>query len=235
MLLKSLLESVIQTELANLSIGKPEWATGQFSYKTLIEGVSLGYIELHKRFALQKEFVRVVPILGRTKYPLEMQYAVSDATPSVDKFIIDSVGDPFKDNIAKIDTVLDKQGEPLKFNTTTFKDLVSISDYKTLYIPDPICTPELTLVCRGLPAPIVLASENDLETYEIELPYTYLEALICYTAGRAYVNRGAENATNNESAIFMARFEAACMTVVQLGLNDKEEMVNDRLCRGGFV
>lgn len=236
MLLKNILNSLIKNQLGNLSIGKPEWAndTSRFNYTQLIDCVSQAYLELHKRFMLQKEFVRIVPVLLRTNYPLELQYAVSDNTVG-DKFIIDTVGSPFPTNIVKIDTILGIDGKPIQFNTTTFDDLVRITKPTELYIPDPAIVPELTLVCRALPEPIVLAQESDLDTYDLDLHPQYLEALYCYAAGTAYINRGAENATNNESAIFFARFEAAVMNIDQLGLHDREEMPNDRLSQRGFV
>lgn len=242
MLLKDVLNSLIRTELNNIAIGKPEWwaENNNFNYVNLIDAISQGYLELHKRFMLKKHIVRITPLLTRYKYPLELQYAVSDPTVT-DKFIIDTVDDPFTpDSICKIDTVLDKCHEPLKFNTTTFKDLVTVIDNTTLYISDPSlkCHPELaelTVVCRGLPKPIKLDDESDLEDYDLDLPYQYLEALLCYAAGKMYSNRGAENATNNESAIAFARFEAAVFNIDILGLNDREELVNERLSLRGFV
>jgi hypothetical protein len=237
MLLKDVLNSLIYTELNNLSIGKPEWnGDGNFTYVKLIDAISQGYLELHKRFALKKEVVRIVPMLTRTVYPLELQYALSDPTVA-DKFIYDSVDRPFSGQVAKIDTVLDDKYERISYNTTTYQDDVIISDYTELTI-NVLAEPPITglrLICRTLPNPIVLTEELELETYVLNLPVQYREALLCFAAAKIYINRGAENATNNESAIYFARFEQACNVVEHLGLNNKEETSNQKLTNRGFA
>lgn len=235
MLLKDLIDDLVNNELANLSIGKPQWDDAKFSYTKLIQCISLAYLELHKRFSLKKEYVLLNTLETRTKYPLIAAHASSNTVSTEDKFIIDSTESPFPDNIVKIDAVLDDKMQPVTYNTTTFEDQVRILDYRTLGIPDPTKVPVLNLVCRGLPAPIQLEQQEDIETYEIDLPETYRVALLCYAAGRVYINRGAENATNNESAIFYSRFEQACAEIQALSLNDTENMVNDRLSMKGFV
>lgn len=235
MLLKDVLNTLINTELGNLSLGKPEWSTGKFSYTSLIGCISLGYQEIHKRFTLKKEHVELLPSLTRNEYVLSYDHALSNSTSTVDKYIIDSVAKPFSGNIAKIDAILDWLGEPIDFNTTNFADDVKLLDYRTIYLKHPNPDELIDIICRAVPAPIKLATEMELDTYEIDLPFQYLEALLCYAAGRAYTNRGAENATNNESSIFFARFEQACFNIEQLGLNTKETMTNTRLSARGFV
>lgn len=235
MLLKDLLSTLINNELGNLSLGKPEWATGKFSYTSLIQCISLGYQELHKRFTLKKEHVALLPSLSINEYVLSYDHALSNSTSTEDKYIIDTVGKPFSGNIAKIDAILDWLGEPIDFNTTGFSDDVKLLDYRTVYLKYPNPDEPIDLICRAIPPTIKLVTEMELDTYEIDLPFQYLEALLCYAAGRAHANRGAENATNNESAIFFARFEQACFNIEQLGLNTKETMTNTRLNARGFV
>lgn len=234
MLLKNVLHTLIRTELKNIAEGKPEWSNGNFSYVNLIELISQAYTELHKRFLIKKAIVKIVPIDTRTTYPLELQYAISDSTVA-DKFIYDSVDDPFPTNIVKIDTVLDKDMEDLPFNTATLNDPVIIRDEKTLFIREPDTIPFVYLVCRLLPDPLVVPTEADLDTYELDLSPIYLQALLSYAAGKAYMNRGAENATNNESAIFFARYEQSCSEIDFLGLAPKERLVNNKLAMRGFV
>ena len=235
MLLKDVLNSLINNELGNLSIGKPEWSDGKFSYTSLIQCVSLGYQELHKRFTLKKEHILITPIDGLHEYVLSYEHALSNSTSTADKYITDSVEKPFSGNIAKIDSILDWLGEEIKFNTTGFADEVKLLDYRTIYLKNPDPDEPIDVICRAIPPTITLPTEIDLDTYEIDLPFQYLEALLCYAAGRAYSNRGAENASNNESAIFFARFEQACFNIEQFGLNDKETMTNTRLIARGFV
>lgn len=235
MLLKNVLNNLIRNELKNLSIGKPEWSDSTFNYMNLIECISLAYVELHKRFSLKKERVTLRTLPGVTDYVLDIEYADSNTASSADKYIADTSIRPFSNNIAKIDQIYDQNNEPIDFNTTRAGDLIEILDYRTLYVDDALLYPTLSLTCRALPEPIVLIDEDSLETYDLNLPPQYLEALLLYAAGRVYVNRGAENATNNESAIFFARFEQACVTIEQLGLNVKEALTNTRLNDRGFV
>jgi hypothetical protein len=235
MLLKNVLNNLIRNELRNLSAGKAEWSDASFNYTNLVQCISLAYTELHKRFALRKERVLLRTLPGVTEYVLDIAHADSNTASSEDKYIADTSTRPFSNNIAKIDQIYDANGEPINFNTTSYGDFIEVLDYRTLFIPNPNLYTTLSLTCRALPEPIELADEGELETYELDLPVQYLEALILYAAGRVYVNRGAENATNNESAIFFARFEQAVVNIEQLGLNVKENMSNDKLSLRGFV
>lgn len=235
MLLKELLNTLIRVELANIVIGKPEWSHGNFNYEQLISCVSSGYIELSKRFTLYKETVVIQPIEGRTHYPLDIKYAVSNTSSTEDKFIMDSTAYPFSNEIAKIDQMYDHRGNSIDFDTTEFNENYYREDYRTLVIKVPDTNHTLGLLCRAIPPPIVLQDEGELDTYKLDIPYQYQEALILYAAGRACSNRGAENATNNEGAIFMARFEASCAQISHLGLDTKENISNDKLQCRGFV
>ena len=235
MLLKNVLNDLINNELGNLSIGKPQWSDSKFSYTSLIQCISMAYLELGKRFTLNKEIVRLRPLETVTEYPLTYAHADSNTASSADKYIVDSSTRPFSGNVVKIDQVFNELGELLVVNSTLYGDEISLLDATTMFIRNPVNFLSLELHCRSLPSPIVLEEEIDLETYEFPLAHTYYEALLCYAAGRVYVNRGAENATNNESAIFFARFEKACMNIQQLGLDTKETMANTRFTARGFV
>lgn len=235
MLLQECIKSLVSSELANLSIGKPEWSTGKFSYTTLISCISLANIELHKRFSLKREYVTLQPILGVYDYLLDPKHAVSNTASLLDKYVIDTVGRPFSGSIAKIDQLIDHNNETINFNTTANTNEFLLLDYRTLRIVNPDDKYPIQLVCRSIPAPIHLVNEEALDTYELDLPYTYLEALLCYAAGRAYINRGAENATNNESAIFFARFEASCARIENSNLSNNQESSNTRFTMKGFV
>jgi hypothetical protein len=228
------LNDLINNELRNLSIGKPQWSDATFSYTSLIQCLSLAYLELGKRFTLNKEIVILRPSVGITEYELSYDHADSNVISSADKYIADTTGRPFSGNIVKIDQVFNELGELLNINTTLYGDEISLLDATTLRIKNAMYFPSLELHCRALPQPIELNDSSELDTYEFKLPTTYLEALLCYAAGRAYSNRGAENATNNESAIFFARFEKACVNIQQLGLDTKETMVNSRFTARGF-
>lgn len=234
MLLKDLLDNLIRGELNNIAIGKPEWSTGNFNYKQLIQAISLGLTELHKRFPLKKERLVIQPIDGQSTYKLQTKYATSNTSSTEPKFILDDEF-PFSGLIARVDGIYDPEGEYIDFNTTKFGDKYYMLDYRTLVIKDALSTDLITLVTRAVPGTIQLATEVELDTYEIDLPETYTEALLLYAAGRATSNRGAENATNNESAIFFARFEAACATIIGVGLDDREAIDNDKLSARGFV
>lgn len=235
MLLKNVLDQLIQNELANLSIGKPEWSTGNFNYTRLIQCISLGYIELHKRFTLKKELVVLQPMVGITEYVLDIEHAVSNTASTEDKYIIDTSARPFSNKIAKIDTIYDYTKLPIDFNNTQYNTGISLLDYRTIYIEEPDVNHTFNVMCRAIPEPIVLEDEGDLATYNLDIPYQYLEPLLLYAAGRAHNNRGTENATNNEGAVFMARFEAACVQITHTGLDTHETSYNNRLTQRGFV
>jgi len=235
MLLKNILDDLINNELGNLSIGKPEWSDSKFSYTALIQCISLGYLELGKRFTLNREVVALRPTSAINEYALTYAHADSNTASTADKYIADTLTRVFSGNVVKIDQVFNELGELITINSTAANDDIRLLDATTLYIKTPSLFPSLQLHCRSMPAPIVLVNEVDLATYTVPLAPIYLEALLCYAAGRVYTNRGAENATNNESAIFFARFEKACVNIEQLGLSTKEFLHSSRFQMRGFI
>lgn len=235
MLLKTVIDDLVNNELGNLAIGKPQWSDARFNYNILIQCISMAYLELHKRFSLIKEEVLLRPMAGTTIYDLSYDHALSNSVSSEVKYIIDSAELPFSGSIVKIDQMFDSCNEPVLFNTGKPGQNIQLLKEKRLLIRDPLIVGDLTLFCRGLPAPISVSGPTELNTYELEIPPMYLEALYLYAAGRVHSNRGAENATNNESAIFMARFEQSCANIQAMSLNDTEYSHNDRLTQRGFV
>jgi hypothetical protein len=235
MLLKNVLDTLIRVELANLSLGKPEWSTGNFNYKMLINCISSAYVELHKRFSLQKERITLQPMEGVTLYILDAAHAVSNTASTEDKYIIDSALMPFSNSIAKIDAMYDHLNNPIIFDGTKIANPIYTLNYKSIVITEPDPAHPITILCRHIPAEIALQNEGDLNTYALELPPVYTEALLLYAAGRACANRGAENNMNNESAVFMARFEQSCVNISTFNLDSKEEMENTKLNCRGFV
>lgn len=234
MLLKDILDDLIYTELNNIVVGKPEWDTGKFSYTNLIKSVSLGLTELHKRFALIKETIQINPINASGIYILDYKYAVSNVASVETKFILDSASEPFSGRVAKIDSLYDSDGNFYEFDTTSAQSKFFTRDYRTLVIKDPAVVLPVTAVIRSMPASISV-DESNFETFDINLPEAYREALILYAAGRVMSGRGPENATNNESAIFFARFENSCAVLMHTGLDNREHTVNNKLHLRGFV
>lgn len=234
MLLKDLLDDLIYNELNNVVVGKPEWDTGKFSYNNLIRSISLGVTEIYKRFALSKETVQVNPVNASGIYVLDYKYAASNTASLENKFILDSADQPFSGRVAKIDSLYDADGNFYEFDTTITHSGLFTRDYRTLVIKDSAIVAPVSVMIRSMPPPITV-DESNFESFDIDLSEVYREALILYAAGRVMSGRGPENATNNESAIFFARFENSCAVIMHTGLDNREHNVNNKLHSRGFV
>lgn len=209
-------------ELSQLSIGGG--TSGEINEKNhdrIVAHLNLGLTALYTRFLLKERKVRVSLQADRLVYPLVRKYAASntESTEPV-KFLWDSLSDPFLDDVLKIEQVYTAYGIEMPLNARTRYSLTT-PVMNRLAFPKEIVefSPELpeelktTWVMVNYRAchPIIdtMAATFDPETYEVELPYSHLMALLYFVASRLHNPIGMINEFHSGNS-YAAKYEAEC-------------------------
>jgi hypothetical protein len=221
----------------------------------VLSHVNLGLTDLFTRFELRVKrlVLDLDPDSPTTSYLLTSKRAVSKYKPTVPPadpapvpYILDSTGDPFKDDVLLITRVytdgdyelpLNRLDQPHSLLTSAMNRLeVPLSIVmQNPSLPTQLITSGLSVVYRAnhtLIDPNVGAFDPD--RLEIELPYSHLTALLYYVASRANnpVGLGQEfNAGNT----YAAKYEAECLRLKMDGMEVQQRGAEGKFEERGFV
>ncbi len=245
MKLQEIFNHLTYGELSQISIGGSEAGIiKEADYPRVLSHISLGLNALYKRFYLKEGIVNIRFLSHQTDYKLDSLYAVSNVGSTVPfKHILDS-GSPFIDDVLKVEKVLTDAGFELELNDSSDEYSVITPNTLSLRIPKKIVAQGFDLpdvyktasfeVYYRAKHPRIEPEDVDPEMIEVELPDSYLEALLYFVASR--VNNpigmvGEFNAGNNYSA----KYELACKQLEMLNLHVDRGVQNTRLHSKGFV
>jgi hypothetical protein len=144
----------------------------------------------------------IQPRTSMTIYKLHKKHAVSDITPNVPKFILDSVEEPFHGNIIKINSVYNSTGCMYSINDTAACDSIFIVGMDTIQVPNPSDTEPLSIIYRTYPKELF---ENEDITQEIDLPSVYKQALLHFIVAKCHLSRAHMDSEVKESS-YMAKY-----------------------------
>ena len=248
MKLQEIFEQLAVGELCQLSIGgQPAGEINENNYAKLIPHVNLGLADLYKRFSIKESSVLLQLVPGMTHYRLASKFAVNGKRSQEPlRYLIDSVQYPFMDDLLKISKVSTDAGFDLSLNDGSNADSVSTPTYDALLVPRHIVdqspalaehlrTENLAIAYRANPVKIVVGMGLfDPSKVEVELPGSYLNALLLFIASR--INNpigmtGEFNAGNN----YAAKYEQACQLLEMHGMDVDTDSQNTRLQRNGWV
>jgi hypothetical protein len=215
--------------------------------------------ELHKRFPINIEEVIIRQYDHISDYPLIKKYAASNKeSEETYKFIHDTVFEPFKDNVLKIEQVYNELGVEIPLNEEVdFGEREAYGDiwyepymgrlpgnhgfqvartpaFNVLQIlPHPIEGNNLLIKYRAANKPIILSDDIIPGEVEIDVPLAMLEPLLLYVGGRMYSNMHGDNP--NSGMGYIQHFELSCQKIEDLNLFNKGNVTNTKLERAGWV
>ena len=243
MKLQDIFDQLSGGEFSQLSIsGQDAGVINANNYAKVLGHVNLGLTALYRRFTLEEGRLVLQMQEGQTKYKLMSPYAVN-AVGSLEavRYIIDTVDDPFQDDIIKIERVLDELGEELGLNDASDPLSVFTPSALTLQLPtDPaedkhLEVQALTVVYRANhPKLVVGGGAFTPATVEVQLPDTHMEPLLYYIASRVHNPIGMSNEFHAGNSYY-AKYEAACQELEGKGLQVNHASVSGRLTRNGWV
>jgi len=189
---------------------------------------------LHSRFILRENSVIVEMQEGRTNYPLLKKYAVQSYDPNEvsEPFIMDLSGEPFDEDVIKILSVWDSDGDPRPLND---KD-----KWWSLFTPRPTVLQnsrprkyEALSVVYQAKHPAVDCGEGGNGV--IELPDTLDAALDAYIAYKAFSTISSQEATV-KAAEMLQKYEDVCNEVIEHDLvNSSRTSTGNKFNDRGFV
>ncbi|MPS58865.1 MAG: hypothetical protein E2594_17105 [Pseudomonas sp.] len=240
MKLSEIFQALTYGELRQLNIGGAE-ASGitKENQNEILTHVNLGLTELHKRFLLREGRVTLQLLPGVRTYTVSKKHAQSNrGSWGVEKYILDSMAQPFEDDLLKIERVYDAKGQELGLNAGEGYGHplnVRTISMNTLVLPELLKGDTVDVVYRAN-HPQLIREDNSFDPTEIEvdLPYSHLEALLFYVASRVMNPIGAGGGFH-EGNNYAAKFEAACALLDNQGLRLDVGEGNTRLQRNGWV
>lgn len=233
MLLSDIFLQLQEGELSQIfpGTGAPAGVDGDMptsQYRKLLPHIQLGLTELHKRFKLREGEFNLVLQPGQISYPLRAQYAASNQQSREPVRFIQDTDDPFTDNLTLVESVwgtyLEKDYE-IPQNSRQRPDAVRLPKYNMLIVPDdPEKAPwlkettELKVVYRADHPKIDTDLINSPSEIEIDLPSTFLEALLYFIAMRIHTPRKSLAGEIMEGNNWAAKFEREVTELKRLNL-----------------
>lgn len=180
------------------------------SYPRMINRLNTGLLALYSRFPLHTRVVTIATVDGRRTYPLQAKYAQTSASAEPDKFIQDSVADPFTGDLALVVGVQDEDHCDLPLNDRSHPLSWHLPLADTLVMDYPRTGDSYFVEYRARhPELPVDAEESELATIQILLPPQLHEALQLHVAASVYGSMSMDGALLKSQKL-MAMYEAEC-------------------------
>ena len=204
-------------------------------YSKVISHINLGLTNLHERFNLRLGDIYIQMQDGVAEYHLNSKYAYSN--PNGDpyyRYIVDSLSNPYKDDALKVIEVFTEIGEPLPLNDRTEEKSVFTPTQLSIQIPWMVPGDVLNVVYRAIHNNIKLGDYDDVSDIEVDLPHSYLEALLYFVAYRHFAGVGGQSGTPTSMGYFQ-KYEARCQQIEMHGIPNKDLSATTDFQRGGWV
>lgn len=236
MRLSELFEYLTYGELSQLSIsGEEQGMITTANQGAVITAINLGLIELHKRFPIKMGMVIVQQMTGVTEYHLDNRYAYTNPHATDDsvyyKYIIDSVAQPFTNDVLLIEGISDELNYTYTINEESDCSTIITKGATTIDVPNPDA--EIALFVNYRAAPVKIDTKvSDADDVVIDIPPQYLEPLLSFVANRFFTSF---NASNPEAGMYFSKFEAACALIDKNGLHHKNGNINSKFGCNGWL
>lgn len=247
MKLSEIFAYLTEGELSQLSIGGGD--PGQIreeDYRRVMRSINLGLTSLFTRFFLKEGKLELVLDPDITRYTLNSVHAVSNTTTGVPKYIND-VGNPFKDDLLKIQSVKTDAGYELPLNvpgnefscTSASHDVLEVPTALALQsndLPEHYKTSVLNVTYRAA-HPLLDVSDGvtiNPSSIEVALPFAYLPPLLYYVAARIHHPSSLASEINPATSYY-AKYEQACLRLENENLDLDRDDSNTKFYGRGWV
>lgn len=186
----------------------------------ILEFINEGLTRLHGRFPLKTESVFVEMREGRTEYPLLKRYSFMGFDPELAQypFIMDTVSNPFEENVIKILMVYDSFGERRGLNDNHNPHGLFTPRPDTLQCIRPRHCEVLTVTYQAKHPALTVDGENQ----EIDLPDSLLPALKYWVGYNYYTGLNTAESTGKATE-YLQMYESICGEVKDYDLGSSSE------------
>lgn len=224
-------------ELSQLNLGGGDFGEIDIdNYERVLAHVNLGLTKIYSRFALKRNIVNLLVQPEHTSYVLSSFYALSNTETQGTKYIDDSVMQPFRDNVLKVEAVYYNGIE----YAVDLDNTNSVLFYGSKYIKIPSFIKDGFVEIHYLEGHSPIKGVNGIiepEKIEVDLPEIFLEPLLYFVAARITTPMGMlqtspEGGGGNN---YYAKFEKACKDLEIVNGALDRHYYNTRLHARGFV
>ena len=220
--------------LGNFSTDDYESKPDPLNYAQIMSHITLGLTELHKRFWLRTEELYIQQYAHIQIYNLTWPYAATNtASTETYKYILDTVNNPFTDNVLKVEECYNEIGELLVLNNSTDDESLFTPTFRSIQVPNPVSANVLAVQYRADHPKLEYVKGMNPADIDIALPRGLLEALLYYVAMRNF--SGLNTDDNHEGNNYLKKFDASCAQYKLEGLNIQPEMENSNFDARGWV
>lgn len=234
--LSNLFRDLALGELSNLSLS--EGGTIKIDKRPSITMFANdGLLALHSRFLLKEKDMIVEMREGVTNYHLLKRYAwsqYSEESPPdrfYEPYIMDTISEPFEEDVIKILSVYNSFGQKLPLNDhETFTSVFSLQS-NVLQIPFPIANQAVSIEYQAKHAKLNHCECND----EISLPEILWKPLRLYIASQYCTNMNTQEMTAKGQE-HMMMYDMLCQEVVEKDIvNSSTSTTNTRFEKRGWI
>ena len=189
---------------------------------------------LHTRYALSVKSLTLEMVDGLFVYPLRKEFAQTSGSTEINKFIKDSVGEPFTGDLIQVEHILDANRCELPLNDRG--DAVSwfTIAYDTLSMDYPVAGNTYFVQYRADHA--TLDPAGNLNTQSIRVPVALEEALLAKLAYEVFSTQTGESAAI-KAAEMQAKYENICAEIEARNVTNSSVVEDraDHIAAGGWV
>tara|TARA_B110000211_G_C13863662_1_gene457691 strand:+ start:31 stop:738 length:708 start_codon:yes stop_codon:yes gene_type:complete len=235
MLLSDLFMYLAYGELSQLAIGtNNHGGINESDYPTLITHINLGLTNLHSRLPLKQSQVIIMQQSDRVIYPLTSVYATNSDSTEKNKFILDSVTEPFVNDVLRVEEVYTENNILLPLNDSAKEESIFTPSFNTLQVLTPQANKVLAVLYRANHAHIPAKRGVDITNIEVNIPAVLIEPLLTFVVGRvAAAGNSAENM--QKASAYQQKYEVQLQMISQSGGLSVESTSNLRMRSNGWV
>lgn len=194
--LRQVFNSLEHVHLSGLSITNSGVGIGEIDYPLVLVSINEILTDLYTRFDLKTSEVILRLIKGQTEYTIHSDYADSNVNSTEPvRWVVDSVDNPFKDDISYILSVTTSTQEKLEVNKPNYCNSVFTPSTNTIQIPTEIAetVTGLSVIYNASPILVPVSTTLDVDTINIELPQAMFNALIFGVCKTIYSVKGGKD------------------------------------------
>lgn len=232
MTLQEIFDQITYGELSQLSIGgEAAGVINENNYARIIPHINLALTALYKRFPLKTNRLTLNFVTDKIEYPLHSKYVIENTrSQEAVKYLNQNPNEKFQDDILKVEEIKTDLDESIVINdgldeysiltpTATILRIPIDIVNQIIDLPNWLKTTQLQIVYRANHPKIVIGNGLfDPTRITIQLPESHLEPLLLFIAARMLTPLGTGQLEGFSSTTFIARYEAACASINQLGL-----------------
>ena len=189
------------------------------NYPKVNRAINDGLINLYGRFPLKFRQLTLMMSGHITHYYFRKEHAVTDTTLGVEKYIDDSVYNPFTGDLAKVFSVQDEGGCDVPLNDKCSCYGVFTPSNESLIISNPIEGDSIFITYQARHPKVESDSRTNME---LEIPLGLVPALYAYVGHRLYSGSTDATALNKANGL-LSQYELLCSQQDMFGLTNRDD------------